>query len=144
MYESISNTNDAVNLGWNQTELIIIAILELFDKVLNRSLLRKKQVSMDRKYHSHRPQTNIQHLELGIQNMDSHIKARTPCADPERGTWGSGLSPLKNRKNIGFLSNTGPDPLKKNHKAAKPAFNNGSFIGSRAKRHLNGVSLAGR
>ena len=25
-------------------------------------------------------------------------------------------------KNIGFLSNTGPDPLK-NHKATKPAFN---------------------
>ena len=34
--------------------------------------------------------------------------------------------PLKNHKNIGFLSNTGPDPLK-NHKAActKPVFNVG-------------------
>ena len=31
---------------------------------------------------------------------------------------GSG-PPLKNHKNIGFLSNTGPDPLK-NHKATKP------------------------
>ena len=30
--------------------------------------------------------------------------------------------PLKNHKNIGFLSNTGPDLLK-NHKATKPAFN---------------------
>ena len=28
---------------------------------------------------------------------------------------------LNNHKNIGFLSNTGPDPLK-NHKATKPAF----------------------
>ena len=28
----------------------------------------------------------------------------------------------ENDKTIGFLSNTGPDPLK-NHKAAKPAFN---------------------
>ena len=37
---------------------------------------------------------------------------------------------LKNHKNIGFLSNTGPDPLK-NHKATKPG-----------KRHLNGVSIA--
>ena len=27
----------------------------------------------------------------------------------------------ENHKNIGFLSNTGPDPLK-NHKATKPAF----------------------
>ena len=31
---------------------------------------------------------------------------------------------LKNHKTIGFLSNTGPDPLK-NHKATKPAFNAG-------------------
>ena len=29
---------------------------------------------------------------------------------------------LKNHKSIGFLSNTGPDPLK-NHKATEPAFN---------------------
>ena len=35
-----------------------------------------------------------------------------------------GLDPLKNHKNLGFLSNTGPDPLK-NHKATKPAFNVG-------------------
>ena len=32
--------------------------------------------------------------------------------------------PLKNHKNIGFLSNTGPDP-QKNHKATKPVFNVG-------------------
>ena len=32
--------------------------------------------------------------------------------------------PLKNHKNIGFLRNTGADPLK-NHKATKPAFNVG-------------------
>ena len=37
---------------------------------------------------------------------------------------GSGPPPLKNHKNIGFLSYTGPDPLK-NHKANKPAFNLG-------------------
>ena len=43
-------------------------------------------------------------------------------ADPEG--WGQGVQnpPLKNHKNIGFLSNTGPDPLE-NHKASKPAFN---------------------
>ena len=29
-----------------------------------------------------------------------------PCVDPERGTVGSGPSPLTNHKNIGFLSNT--------------------------------------
>ena len=43
------------------------------------------------------------------------------CADPEKvGDRGSG-PPLKNHKAIGFLSNTGLDPLK-NHKATKPAF----------------------
>ena len=31
---------------------------------------------------------------------------------------------LKNHKNIGFLSNTGPDPLK-NYKTTEPAFNVG-------------------
>ena len=44
-------------------------------------------------------------------------------ADPEEDR-GSGPSPLKNHKNIGFLSNTGPDPLKI-YKAAKTAFNVG-------------------
>ena len=33
-------------------------------------------------------------------------------------------TPLKNHKNIGFLSNTGPEPLNI-HKATKPAFNVG-------------------
>ena len=34
---------------------------------------------------------------------------------------------MKNHKNIGFLSNTGPDPLK-NQKATKPAFNVGPTL----------------
>ena len=53
---------------------------------------------------------------------------------------GSGL-PLKNHKNIGFLSNIGPD-TQNNHKATKPAFNVGPSSGRTVKRHLNGVSLA--
>ena len=57
-------------------------------------------------------------------------------ADPEGGTGGPDPPPLKNHKNLGFLSNTGSDLLK-NHKATKPAFNVGPF-------KLNGVSLAGR
>ena len=44
-------------------------------------------------------------------------------AQIQRGTGGP-TSPLENHKNIGFLSNTDPDPLK-NHKATKPAFNGG-------------------
>ena len=46
-----------------------------------------------------------------------------PCADPERGTGGPPPI-LKNHKNIEFLSNTGPHPLK-NHIATNPAFNAG-------------------
>ena len=50
-------------------------------------------------------------------------------ADPEGGK-GSGPPPpppkKKNHKNIGFLSNTAPDPLK-NHRATKPAFNVGPY-----------------
>ena len=41
---------------------------------------------------------------------------------------------LKNHKNIGFLSNTGPDPLK-NHKATKPAFN----VGPPSARQRNAI-----
>ena len=40
--------------------------------------------------------------------------------------------PLKNHKNIGFLSNTGPHPLK-NHNTTKPAFN----VGSTSARQRN-------
>ena len=50
----------------------------------------------------------------------------------ERGT--EGLDPpLEKHENIGFLSNTGRIPLK-----------NQAIIGPPAKRHLYGVSLAGR
>ena len=51
----------------------------------------------------------------------------------QRGDRGSGPS-LKNHKNIGFLSNTGPDPLK-NHKATKPAFN----VGPSSARQQNAI-----
>ena len=43
-------------------------------------------------------------------------------------------TPLKNHKNIGFLSNAGPDPLK-NHKATKPAFN----VGPLSARQRNAI-----
>ena len=49
-------------------------------------------------------------------------KGRHICTDPEGGGAGGSDSPppLENHKDIGFLSNTGLDPLK-NHKANKPA-----------------------
>ena len=61
--------------------------------------------------------------------------------DPEGGGGGAGgPDPLKNHKNIGFLSKTGLNPLE-NHKATIQCW---AIIGPPAKRHLNGVSLAGR
>ena len=42
--------------------------------------------------------------------------------------------PLKNHKNIGFLSNTGLDPLK-NYKATKPVFN----VGPSSARQRNAI-----
>ena len=45
------------------------------------------------------------------------------CGSRGGGDRGSG-PPLKNRKNIGFLRNIGPDPLY-DHKAYEPAFSDG-------------------
>ena len=53
-------------------------------------------------------------------------------ADPEGGGSRGSRTPLKNRKSIGFLSNTGLDPLK-NHKAIKPEFNVGPSSASKQK-----------
>ena len=54
--------------------------------------------------------------------MGPVIALSTAYADPEGGS--GPPPPLKNQKNIGFLSNIGLDPLK-NHKAIKPVFNFG-------------------
>ena len=56
------------------------------------------------------------------------------CADPDGGTGGPDPSPLKNRKIIGFLSNTGSDPLEI-HKAIKPAFK----VGPSSARQRNAI-----
>ena len=55
----------------------------------------------------------------------------------KRGGGAGGPDPLKNHKNIGFLSNTCPDPLK-DRKAAKTAFNFGHH------RYASETSLASR
>ena len=43
--------------------------------------------------------------------LNKCIHCPVPCADPEGEHRGVRTSPLKNHKNIEFLSNTGPDPL---------------------------------
>ena len=52
------------------------------------------------------------------------------------GSMRSGPPPLKNHKNIGFLSNTGPDHLN-NHKATMPAFN----VGPSLARQQNAIEM---
>ena len=57
-----------------------------------------------------------------------------------------GPNPPEKSQNIGFLSNTGLDPLK-NHKATKPAFIVGHQLhGSKApfKRHFAGGPMMAR
>ena len=66
------------------------------------------------------------------------------CADPE-GDRGSGPPPprpMENYKNIGFLSKTCLDPLEISRLPS--SIQCWAIIGPPAKRHLNGVSLAGR
>ena len=54
------------------------------------------------------------------------------------GTGGPDLPPpLKNHKNIGFRSSTGPDP-QKNHEATKPAFHNGPL----SARQRNAIKIS--
>ena len=61
------------------------------------------------------------------------MKMTIACADPGGG--GQGVrTPLKNQKNIGFSSNTGPDPLK-NH-SYQASSQCGAVIGMPAKPHL--------
>ena len=53
---------------------------------------------------------------------------------------GGGSAPFpENHKNIGFLSKSGPDPLK-NHKAIKPVFN----VGPSSARQQNAIQMAFR
>ena len=59
---------------------------------------------------------------------------------PRGGTGGPDPLPLKKHKNIGFLSNTGPDPLN-NYKASKPAFNVEPSSLRQRNAILNGESL---
>ena len=61
-------------------------------------------------------------------------------------TWGQGVrTPLKNlKKYIGFHSNTGRSGFPEIAQGYKSSIQCWAIIGTPAKRHLNGVSLAGR
>ena len=64
----------------------------------------------------------------------SNIYLFNTHADPEGGTGGQDPHPPEKSQNIGFHSNTGPNPLKY-RKATKPAFNDGPSL----TRHQNAI-----
>ena len=58
---------------------------------------------------TYKPYNNL-YLEMSLRSQTGE---NVTCADPEGGGGGGrGPYPLKNYKNIGFLCNTDPDPLK--------------------------------
>ena len=62
------------------------------------------------------------------------IGAFVACADQEKRQGVRTPPPLKNHKNIGFSSNTGPDPLK--NRSYQASLQCWTIIGMPAKRHL--------
>ena len=68
--------------------------------------------------------TNYQSVSMSLVNSASRQNVAPACADPDGAGVGGQMSwtPLKNYKNIGFLSNTGSVRLY-NHKTTKPPFN---------------------
>ena len=99
--------------------------------------------------------TEILFLDREIMALTAHMrKVPHACSSPfhrdrmsnmcgsREGTGGPDPPPLKNHKNTGFSSNTGPDPLK--NRSCQPSIQCWAIIGPPAKRHLNGVSLVGR
>ena len=64
------------------------------------------------------------------------------CADQEGGAGVHTPPPPENQKFIGFPSNTGPDPLEITKLPSQHS--TGAIIGPPAKRHVDGVSQAGR
>ena len=70
------------------------------------------------------------------------MRCHISCADPEgEGVQGIRTTPEKSQY-IGLLCNTDPDPLKSQSNQAR--IQCWAIIDTPAKRHLNGVSLAGR
>ena len=68
------------------------------------------------------------HLCLWVSTRETlHVRI-------QRGGGTGGPDPLKNHKNLGFLSNSGPGPLK-NYEATEPAFN----VGPSSARQRNTI-----
>ena len=79
-----------------------------------------------------------------LLNYKSFHRWKTTHGRIQRGAGrGQGAGPPENHKNIGFVRKTGPDPMKKSQ-SYQASIQCWAIIGTPAKRHLKGVSLAGR
>ena len=95
-------------------------------------------LSIYRKYAKCRTKADA-HDKMGFQYISISVDIVRSHARIHRGDRGSGPPPhLKNHKNIEFLSNTGPDPLKFS-KTTKPAYHQNA-----SETPFKGVSLVGR
>ena len=101
----------------------------------------------DQSVHPHRVIRDFKRRSMGNQRSirlsggKTLIRLRVSCADQEgAAVWTPPL--LVNHKGIGILSNTGPDPLEKSQ-SYQVSIQCWATIGPPAKRHLNGVLLAG-
>ena len=71
---------------------------------------------------------------LTSTSVHAHTFACNSCADPEGGGDRGSRPPMKNLKNIGFPSNTGPDPLK--NRSYQASIQCWAIVGMPAKPHL--------
>ena len=71
-----------------------------------------KMCACDRKYAKCRTKADAHDIMCISVNLNKCIDCPVPCVDPEGRHGVRTPPPLKNHKNIEFLSNTGPDPLK--------------------------------
>ena len=78
------------------------------------------------------------HNKMGFQYISISVTIHylVPCVDPEGGQGIRTPPPLKNHKNIEFLSNTGPDPLKFSKLPNESSIQRWAIIGTPTKRHL--------
>ena len=99
--------------------------------------LEKTKISRIQMFHLQLEWLSSRHKQIRPSSIAEEIAYAFPIMCGSRGGGGGGRGPpdpLKNHKNIGFLSNTNPGPLK-NHKVTKPAFN----VGPSSARQRNAI-----
>ena len=113
-----------------------MAIIEVQDAVELDA--KRNETSMEEERQVAVPAVTKDSMRQIDEGQVSYIEGYA-CTDPEGGGGAGGPHPQEKSQNIGFLSNTGLDPLK-NLKATKPAFN----VGPSLARQRNAISMVFR